>query len=127
MDRVVGCHFCWGSPTTLSACLVSSSNARDFHVVPQVLGSCICVLRDKAGIWCICPERAEEARVTMSGVDRRKWLSENREGKSLRKQSCLKTTTPGASLVVQWLRICLPRQATWVRAGLGRSHMLQSN
>ena len=28
----------------------------------------------------------------------------------------IKTTNIGASLVVQWLRICLPMQGTWVRA-----------
>ena len=36
--------------------------------------------------------------------------------------------TLGASLVAQWLRVCLPMQGTRVRApGLGRSHMPQSN
>ena len=33
----------------------------------------------------------------------------------------------GTSLVVQWLRICLPMQGTWVRSLPGRSHMLRSN
>ena len=28
----------------------------------------------------------------------------------------LKNTTQGASLVAQWLRICLPMQGTWVQA-----------
>ena len=28
----------------------------------------------------------------------------------------IKKTQRGASLVVQWLRICLPMQGTWVRA-----------
>ena len=29
---------------------------------------------------------------------------------------CSKTVCTGASLVAQWLRICLPMQGTWVRA-----------
>ena len=35
----------------------------------------------------------------------------------------------GTSLVVQWLRICLPMQGTWVRSLVGelRSHMLRGN
>ena len=39
-----------------------------------------------------------------------------------------KCPSTGASLVAQWLRICLPMQGTWVRAlVLGRSHMPWSN
>ena len=33
----------------------------------------------------------------------------------------------GASLVAQWLRICLPMQGTGSSPGLGRSHMPQSS
>ena len=35
----------------------------------------------------------------------------------------------GTSLVAQWLRICLPRQVTWVRSLIGelRSHVPRGN
>ena len=33
----------------------------------------------------------------------------------------------GTSLVVQWLRICLPMQGAWIRYGELRSHLPQDN
>ena len=39
-----------------------------------------------------------------------------------------KKAATGTSLVVQWVRICLPKQETWVRALVWEDHhMLQSN
>ena len=47
---------------------------------------------------------------------------------TLFRMAIIKKSTNRASLVAQWLRICLPMQGTQVRApGLGRSHMPQSN
>ena len=44
-------------------------------------------------------------------------------------QRALKTKSQGASLVVQWLRIQLPVQETWVRSLVKklRSHLLWGN
>ena len=88
-----------------------------WHTEPSVCGlqqpgtdpaACGLEEKDRLLIWCdACPLAAAEA----GG-----WESSVLPKLQVMKSGCLRNKGPRASLVAQWLRVCLPMQETWVRA-----------